>query len=71
MTICQGITMAAGDIYDTKEEAQAELKDLHQMRVDSCMDPEDDFAVIEIVQKPNGSWEDTFGAPIELIGENS
>jgi hypothetical protein len=67
-TMFQGITMSQGDIYDTKAEADAELKDMRKSRDDADMDEDDDFDVIEIVQK-DGKWFDTYGLAIHINEE--
>lgn len=61
-TMCQGLTVADGDIYDTKELADAELADLRQSRdrsrIEDGEEPEgddDDFFVIE-VSKADAGW---------------
>jgi hypothetical protein len=65
-TVFQGLTLSSGDIYSTKEEAQAEYRDMQKMRVEAEMDEDEDFSVIEIVRQPDGSWVDTFGEKITL-----
>ena len=61
-TMCQGLTVAAGDIYTTKEEAEKELLDLRterdKTRVSEGEEPEgevDDFDVEEI-KWVDGKW---------------
>lgn len=61
-TVCQGLTVAAGDIYTTKEEAEKELLDLRTERDKSREaegeEPEgelDDFDIEEI-QWCDGKW---------------
>jgi hypothetical protein len=73
-TLCQGLTISLGDIYLTKEAAEAEHADMRRMRaaaiaagdIDDEDEDDDGFEVMEIVVKSDGSIVDTFDAPITV-----
>lgn len=64
-TALQGLTISLGDIYLTKEAAEAEHADLRRMRPPEPGEVDDDedtgFDVIEIVVGADGEIRDTFG----------
>ena len=61
-TLCQGLVVAAGDIYDTRAEAQAELDDLRRelakSRAEDGCEPEDgdDFSIEAVERNAQGQW---------------
>lgn len=63
-----GLTMSSDDIYETEEAAYLELADMQKARLDAGMDPDEDFSVIKIFQRQDGSWEDDFGEAITVTG---
>jgi hypothetical protein len=67
-TALQGLTISLGDIYLTRESAEAEHADMRRMRAEGDDDGEDDdgFAVVEIIVKGDGSITDTFDAKITV-----
>lgn len=66
-TICQGVVAAAGDIYKTMPEAQAELADLTKARSEADMD-DGGYYIIE-VEKTGDQYMDAFGQEVTVIGE--
>lgn len=77
-TMCQGLTMSAGDIYDTEKEADDELDDMReQMRIARAEDGDqeepgdDDYMVIEIFKTPEGGYADEAGSIITVISEET
>lgn len=72
-TMCLGLTMTKDDIYDTKGEALAELKEMSHAWFEIFEFDEDaniGFEVRKIVQQSDGSWEDCFGEKITMIKVN-
>ena len=67
-TIFQGMTISAGDFYDTEEDAKAELLDMNAERVRQGMDEDEDFCVIKIFQTEEGNWIDEYGYRIAIVG---
>ena len=78
-TLCQGLTVSAGDFYATRAEAQVEMDDICASRRESAIadgdvDPEDDiddFAIEVVTLRPDGSYVDSCGQLITVIGEDS
>jgi hypothetical protein len=68
-TLCQGLIAAHGDIFDSEEQAVAELKQMEQDRLEADMD-ESGMSVRAVFKLRDGSFVDCDGnEPITLVGE--
>lgn len=53
-TLFQGLTISAGDIYETLAEARQELEDYQEHRIAEGMDEDEDMYIEEIEWKFGG-----------------
>lgn len=68
-TVCQGLVVSEGDIYNTKEEAEAELAGMIKARLECGEDKESaedaGFEVMQVFQA-GGTWFEDGGRCIRL-----